>query len=73
MGLSSYEAEQYWKAIPILEAQELLVNLKVQDFPHMKSGPRQRLYRELQIKANPREFRDFKPITPEEMKRVLNG
>ena len=44
-------ALEYWEAITMLEAQELLEDLKVSEYPNMKANDKQKLSNMLQDKA----------------------
>ena len=43
----------YWEAITQIEAQEILVKLRVADWPNMKSSDRSKWHRELHKMAYP--------------------
>ena len=43
----------YWEAITMIEAQNLLMEMKVGDFPNMKKEDRGRLHRSLYKQAYP--------------------
>ena len=44
-------AREYWLAIDMLEAQEMLLNLRVSDYPNGESKDRKRLIDQLMKKA----------------------
>ena len=58
----------YYLAIDILEAQEMLISLKVSDYPHLKDEPRSDLYYSLEKTAYPKER---KVITTKELAKKL--
>lgn len=53
-----------------LEANEDLRALSVESYPHMKSGPRQKMYRALVKKSKLNMF-DKKPVSLAEMARLI--
>lgn len=44
-------AQEYWLAIDMLEAQEMLLKLKVSDYPNLKQQDRSRLHESLVTQA----------------------
>lgn len=51
-----------------LEAREVLIGLKLADFPNGKKEPRQKMFREFQRKAYPKELgTSHKPLTTREL------
>lgn len=57
MNLTNEEFEAYWLAITQIEAQDLLVKLRVADFPHMKTGDRKKLHKQMLSLAYAKEER----------------
>lgn len=45
-------ANKYFEAISVLEAQEMLSDLTVSAFPHLKSEERKNIHRSISRKAN---------------------
>ena len=62
----------YIESMNRMEAQEMLAQMKVIDYPNMKSESRNKLHRQLFDKANP-EARKERAISPEQMAGLLNG
>jgi len=62
------EFSAYYKAIDILEAQEMLINIKVSDYPHVNDESRSDLYYSLDKKAYPTER---KVLTTKELAQKL--
>jgi hypothetical protein len=56
------EAETYWSAIPMIEAQETLLQIKIASWPTMKERAQTRWHRQLS-----------KIAYPQEEERVLSG
>jgi hypothetical protein len=54
--MSIHDLEEYWQAIDILDAQEVLVSLRVADWPHQKAEARKKWHRELVKMAYPKTF-----------------
>jgi hypothetical protein len=61
-------------AIPALEAQEAISNLRVQDWPGMKKEARSKMFRDLNKMAIPTIIREEeKPLTTADLAALLNG
>lgn len=58
---------QYMKAIEPIEAKEVLVAMKVADFPKLKDNNRSKLHREFYKKANPPHLSGNKILTTNEL------
>lgn len=59
MGLENETAELYIKAIEVIEAQNMLLQMKVADYPNMKKEDRKKLFKGLHSQAYP-EMEDIK-------------
>lgn len=71
--MTNQDFEQFWQAITVIEAQEMLIGIKVADFPHYKKPQREKLSRELHKQAYPREYENRKSITAKELGALING
>jgi hypothetical protein len=71
------EIESLWLAITQIEAQDLLLQSKVADYPWMKKDARASLHREWHKLAYPKTHQDVKELTTkqfaERLKAALNG
>lgn len=65
--------QKYWDAITIIEAQEMLNQITVADWPHMKKGSREKLHKGLYRKAYPSIFREQKQVSMDDLARILKG
>jgi hypothetical protein len=61
----------YWNAITAIEAQEMLVEMTLHDWPKMKKNSRTELHRKIHKQAYP--YLEARTITPQELARMLNG
>ena len=74
MELDNYLVFQLMAAIPALEAQEAIFQLRVQDWPNMKKEARTKMFRDLNKAANPRIIEsEQKPLTTADLAALLNG
>lgn len=62
----------YWQAITTIEAQEILIKMRLADWPNMKPTARERWHREVHRMAYPRSHSN-KAITPEELAKRIGG
>jgi hypothetical protein len=53
MDLEVETAELYIKAIEMIEAQNMLLQMKIADYPNMKQGDRRKLFKSLHKQAYP--------------------
>ena len=65
------DVDQYWKAITVLEAQDMLINLQVQSYAWMKKPNQDKLHKETYKKAYPTHLREDKILSSEEVARLL--
>lgn len=73
-NLEEITVNQIFQAIPILEAQEQLVNLKNQDFPTMKNEARRKLFKHLNKIAYPVKIKESKKsLSIDDIAKILNG
>ena len=61
--------EEYWQAITKLEAQKMLSDFTVADYPHLKNNQRQDIYKKINNLAY--FDRDKKYITFEELDQLM--
>lgn len=57
----------------VLEAQELLAELKIQDWPNMKKQDRQKFHKEIFKRAYPFEWQNAAPLKLEDVAKRLAG
>lgn len=62
---------KYWQCIDALEAQEMMLLLKVQDWPNMKPQERSKLYKNLERAANPVRKSASKQLSNKELADIL--
>lgn len=65
--------ENYWSAITVIEAQEMLKNLTIQDWTKMKNSSREKLHRQLHRDAYPASFNEVKQVSNDELAKILGG
>jgi len=69
-------AEMYWKSIDTIEARDMIMQMKLMDFPHMKDGKRKELHKTMFKIAYPKHEEDRiteKPRSTEEFATLLKG
>ena len=64
--------ELLWQAITRIEAEQVLLKMKLADYPNMKQPARENFHRRMYIKAYP-ESQEAKPISFQELNGMLNG
>lgn len=62
-----------WEAITVIEAQEILTQLRVQDWPNMKKNDRSKFHRQLMNKAYPKHTSGIIARSTEDIARILKG
>lgn len=72
-NLDPEDAEGLWLAITQIEAQDLLMQLRVADYPHMKDGGRSRIHREWHKLAYPRTQERLNSLSTKEFAEHLRG
>lgn len=70
-GWLAEDEEMLWQAITVLEAQEMLMGVKVSSYPYLKEADQDKVHRSLHKLAYPDV--EKRSITAEEMARLLNG
>lgn len=64
----------YWQAITVIEAQEMLKQIKVSSFPNMKLADQRRVHKELTKQAFPSVWdKEKNRMTPEEFAKLVHG
>lgn len=72
MSLDVITAEDYWNAITILEAQEMLIKFKIQDWSQMKDADRKKLFRQVDLMAYPKkQAQGGKKVSNKELMEIL--
>lgn len=66
------DAESYWQAITVIEAQELLLQSRVASYPHLKESDREEWHHSMHQKAYPKTH-DETALTTEELAQRLKG
>ena len=66
---------QYWLAITVVEAQDMLKQMQISDYPHLKKEDRKRVYSSIQKQAYPiiEERAEEKLLTSEDIASFLQG
>ncbi len=54
--------EMYWLGITMIEAQDVLIQLNISDYPNMKSESRKKFHRNMHEMAYPQVHSDLTPI-----------
>ncbi len=62
----------YWEAITQIEAQDVLIKLKLADYPHMKQHVRESMFNKFNAMAYPNEWQKTY-TTIEDVMRQING
>lgn len=55
--MPAYELEVYWLAITKIEAQEIMVGLNLESYPHMKRKAQSDFANKIDRLANPEKFK----------------
>ena len=74
LDMHADDFHQYWQAITVIEAQDMLKQMKVSDHPHVKQDNRSAFHKELQKQAYPRHLEDTRNetfLTPSEIAKQL--
>jgi hypothetical protein len=65
--------DEYWQSITIIEAQEMLKQFNVSDWPNMKQNNRESLHRRLFQDAYPDSFKEVRKIETSDLAKILGG
>lgn len=57
-SLDTDKADRYWRAITVIEAQSVLVQLKVASYPYMSKDDQGSLFREIHAQAYPNQKKE---------------
>lgn len=69
--MSIKEFNDYWEAVTIIEAQEVLIAMNVAVYPYMKKADAQKFHRKISRMAYPKnEERATRPLTPSELAQL---
>lgn len=71
MAMSSERYEQFWLAIDVIEARQLLLDLGTVDFPHLKAAAREKHHRKLHKIAYPDFNTNKEAVTPAQIMEEL--
>ena len=67
-------AYKYWEAITVIEAQDTMIQMRIADYPMMKTHQRRDFHRSMVKKAYPKTFDpDRKPLTTEQLAERLGA
>ena len=69
-SMDAIEFNEYWGAITMIEAQAMLTDLTIQDYPHLKKHKRNQIHRKLSSLAYPEKKREL--MTTKEIADYLN-
>jgi hypothetical protein len=70
------DLEKYWECIETIEAQEMLISLKITDYPYMKQGSRSKFFKEIKKSAEPKieiDSSNKKEFTTSDLAKMLAG
>lgn len=73
MAMSLKDFNSYAQSIPIITAREMLPQLTVASFPHMKKESQVKEHRKIYKQAYPSAFENKKPMSLQDLAKVLNG
>lgn len=66
------DLEILFKCIPMLQAQEALVGIKIAEYPNLKAEAKRKLFKDLKKQANPQILKsEARPITMAEIAKLL--
>lgn len=72
--LPYYKLNQLWEMITMIEAQNLLGQLVLFDWPNMDKNKREKAHKKLYKLAYPSTFnKESKELTPETLAKILRG
>lgn len=69
--MDAVDFEMFCKAMPILEHQDILINMRTASYPNLKRDAASRLHKEVYKKAFPKELVNNKELTAAEAERVM--
>lgn len=62
-----------WESITVIEAREMLNNIAVGDFAHIKQSSRDKIYKQLSSEANPASLKPAIVGSNKDLARLLGG
>jgi hypothetical protein len=62
MNLTCYEFDSLWESITQIEAQQVLIQLQIESWPHMKQQARDKWHRKLNQQAYPSQWDQSKGL-----------
>ncbi len=72
-GLNVEVSEEYWQAITMIEAQEMLKQMTVANAPYMKPQQYKNLHKSLHKQAYPKTHSGEAPIGPQDLAKLLGA
>jgi len=63
-------ADRYWRAITVIEAQDILLQLRIADWPYLKKNPRSSFHRQMHKLAYP-DTASGSRVDPEQAARLM--
>lgn len=74
MEMQADTFHQYWLAITAIEAQDMLKQMQIADYPHLKKEDRKKVYNSIHKQAYPvKPSKEGKMLTSEDIANFLNG
>lgn len=76
LDVMEMDAEMYnelEQSIDIIEAREMLIVMRSNDFPHLQNSQRSKLHKEISKRAYPAMFSAKKAMTWDDLRRSLSG
>lgn len=67
------DANIYYRAITVIEAQEMLKQLQIVSYPKTSKEAQQKLHRSLHRQAYPEQYNADKAVSAEQMASILSG
>lgn len=66
------DANMFYRAITVIEAQEMMKQVQVSSFPKMKKESQEKLHRALHKQAYPEAYSTQKAVSSEDMAKMLS-
>lgn len=73
MGMSFLTFNQYYANIEPIRAREVLIDMKVADFPKQSKENRAKIHKHFYKVAHPKEFKTDKPVTTKDLVKRMRG
>lgn len=71
--MSIDDIDIYWQCITVVEAQEILLNLRQLDWPNMNKNQREKFHKQLYKMAYPASFKEAKQVSNDHLAKILSG